>query len=78
MRPGRMTLTVMPSAAISPARVLENATRLDRSVLEMPSVGIGWTTPDEMAESVEEWRRFAREPGSIYMSAWVEAVGIKL
>ena len=57
---------------------VERNNRLFDEVLAQQYYDHGWTTPDEMAESVEEWRRFAREPGSIYMSAWVEAVGIKL
>lgn len=37
----------------------------------------GWTTPEQMRECIEEWRRFARNPAAVYLSAWVEAVGIK-
>jgi len=37
----------------------------------------GWATPEELREEAEEWRRFASDPGAIYMCAWVETVGIK-
>ena len=56
---------------------VERNNKLFDEVLSRQYYDHGWATPDEMAESVDEWRRFAREPGSVFMSAWVEAVGIK-
>ena len=48
MRPGAITLTVMPSFATSRLTVLDQPTRLARSVLDMPRLGIGAITPIEV------------------------------
>ena len=56
---------------------LERNNRLFREVLGPQYYERGWSTPEEMEECIAEWRRFARDPAAIYLSAWVEAVGIK-
>jgi len=56
---------------------IERNNRLFREVLGPQYYERGWTTPAEMEECIEEWRRFARDPAAMYLSAWVEAVGIK-
>jgi len=56
---------------------IERNNRLFREVLGPEYYDRGWTTPAEMEECIEEWRHFARNPAAIYLSAWVEAVGIK-
>lgn len=48
-----------------------------RDVLAPQYYARGWTTPEALDESIEEWRRFARDPSAIIMAAWVEAVGFK-
>ena len=45
MRPGISTLTVTPSSATSEASDFDQAISPARSVLEMPSTGIGCTAP---------------------------------
>jgi ubiquinone/menaquinone biosynthesis C-methylase UbiE len=56
---------------------VERNNRLFREVLGPQYFELGWTTPEEMEECIEEWRRFARNPAAIYLAAWIEAVGIK-
>ena len=56
---------------------IERNNRLFREVLGPQYYERGWTTPAEMEECIEEWRSFARNPAAVYLSAWVEAVGIK-
>jgi hypothetical protein len=62
MRPGRITLTVTPSAATSDDSVLLQATSEERNALEMPRFAIGCTTPDEAMVMIRPHRR-ARIPG---------------
>ena len=56
---------------------IERNNRLFREVLGPQYYELGWTTPEEMEDTIEEWRRFARDPGAVYLAAWVEAIGIK-
>ncbi|MBT8440847.1 MAG: class I SAM-dependent methyltransferase [Gammaproteobacteria bacterium] len=56
---------------------VERNNQLFREVLGPQYYELDWTTPEEMEECIEEWRRFARNPAAIYLSAWIEAIGIK-
>jgi ubiquinone/menaquinone biosynthesis C-methylase UbiE len=56
---------------------IERNNRLFREILGPQYFERGWTTPAELEECIEEWRRFAHDPASVYLSSWVEAVGIK-
>ena len=48
MRPGTSVLTVTPSAATSPDRVLPYVTSEARNVFDIARIGTGWMTPEEV------------------------------
>ena len=56
---------------------VERNAKVLREILGPQYFDLGWTTPEALEESIAEWRRFARDPSSIHMAAWIEAVGIK-
>src|ERR1700742_4468335 len=62
MRPGRMTLAVMPCGATSRARGLDQPTSDRRSVLEMARLGIGAMTPEDVLVMIRPQPR-SRMPG---------------
>src|SRR5271155_5591081 len=64
MRPGATQLTVMPEAATSAARVLLQATMLERRALETPRFGMGWITPEDTMLMIRPEPR-SRMPGAI-------------
>src|SRR5271156_3268070 len=64
MRPGRTMLAVIPSRPTSCANVLDQPTSDRRSALEMPRLGIGETTPDDV-EVITRPHFRARIPGKI-------------
>src|SRR5262245_31168927 len=47
-RPGTTTFTVTPSRATSRATVFDQPTREDRRALEMPRLGMGAITPEDV------------------------------
>ena len=61
--PGTTTLTVTPSAATSAATVFDHPTSDARNVFEMPRLGIGCTTPEEVLVTMRPHPR-RRMPGS--------------
>ncbi len=66
MRPGRIMLTVTPSAATSFDSDFDQPTSAERIAFERPRFGIGWITPDEPTVTIRPQPR-SRIPGS---SAW--------
>lgn len=50
---------------------------LHREILGPQYCERGWCTPADIGEIVKEWEDFAGNPSSIYLAAWLEAVGIK-
>jgi len=51
--------------------------RLIDEVLATRYMELGWATRAELDEQARDWERLARDPASLYASAWVEAVGRK-
>jgi ubiquinone/menaquinone biosynthesis C-methylase UbiE len=51
--------------------------RLVDEILAPRYIELGWATQDEIDEQAREWENFARDPASLYASAWVEAVARK-
>src|SRR6478672_2461125 len=63
MRPGSTMLAVMPSRPTSRARVLDQPTSDSRNAFDMPRLGIGATTPDDVLVMMRP-NFLARMPGS--------------
>ena len=57
MRPGRMILAVMPSAATSRASVFDQPTSDRRRAFDTARFGMGATTPDDVLVTIRPQRR---------------------
>ncbi|HJP38343.1 MAG: class I SAM-dependent methyltransferase [Gammaproteobacteria bacterium] len=51
--------------------------RLVDEILATRYIELGWATREDLDAHALEWERFARDPASLYASAWIDAVARK-